>query len=66
MKKKTTLWISDPSSGGDYTKKVLDRLGVLQRRGAISSLHNDWCLIFEQRACDCDPDIVPWANDAWD
>lgn len=44
----------------NYIPTVLGLLSQLPAGGAdlhIEVLHDDWCGVFEDRACDCDPTV---------
>lgn len=59
---KKILWAGD-APGGNYTDKVAAFVAQLQANGNghlvahIQVSHDDWCAIFRQNPCNCDPDI---------
>ena len=63
MKKRS---ISEPN----YLKKLryLHRIGAIPREVGVhqvSIFHDDWCGIWQQRRCNCEPDIrLQWSQPA--
>jgi len=59
-KRKKGLIISDrPASLGNYVKRMIDAAQEAQP-GTVSHTvikHDDWCLIFSGKPCNCNPDI---------